>query len=308
MKAALKPLTIGVAVITYRAKAHLPKCLPPLLNSPLKPRVLVVNSSSNDGTVELAKEMGAETVVIPRIEFNHGSTRELARKTLGTDIVVMVTPDAYAENEAVLGKLVDPLIQGKASVSYARQLPHFGATFFETFARDFNYPSVSHIRNLKDYASYGVYTYFCSDSFAAYLNSALDEIGGFSDVLTGEDTVAVAKLLNKGGSIAYAAEAKVHHSHAYTLSQEFRRHFDTGLARQGYQDLIPSKGSDEKRGRAYMIELFRRLAKEKPFLIPYAMIQTVVKYAGYRIGRASATAPIWWKRFLSAQDFYWMEK
>jgi rhamnosyltransferase len=72
--------SIGVILITHNAKHHLPHCLPPLLNSSLKPRVLVVNSSSNDGTLELAQEMGAETLAIPRKQFNHGLTRELARK------------------------------------------------------------------------------------------------------------------------------------------------------------------------------------------------------------------------------------
>ena len=45
--------TVGVAVITYKAVPLLPTCLPHLLASPLRPTVLVVNSSSNDGTVEL---------------------------------------------------------------------------------------------------------------------------------------------------------------------------------------------------------------------------------------------------------------
>ncbi|HEY4831864.1 MAG TPA: glycosyltransferase family 2 protein, partial [Waddliaceae bacterium] len=61
-----------MAIITHNAKHHLPCCLPPLLQSSLKPRVLVVNSSSNDGTVEQAQSLGAETLVIPRADFNHG--------------------------------------------------------------------------------------------------------------------------------------------------------------------------------------------------------------------------------------------
>ena len=46
--------SIGVIVVTHRAREHLEHCLPPLFRSPLRPRVLVVNSSSSDGTVELA--------------------------------------------------------------------------------------------------------------------------------------------------------------------------------------------------------------------------------------------------------------
>ena len=123
--------SIGVAVITHAARRHLPHCLPPYLSSPLRPRILVVNSSSGDGTVELARELGAETLVIPRRAFNHGSTRELARRHLATDIVCMATPDAYPVDEQMLGKLVAPLLEGRASVAYARQVPREAAGTLE---------------------------------------------------------------------------------------------------------------------------------------------------------------------------------
>jgi rhamnosyltransferase len=298
-------LKIGVAFITHNARHHLANCLPPFLNSPLKPRVLVVNSSSKDGTVEEAKNLGAETLTIPRSSFNHGTTRELARKHLGTDIVVMVTPDAYALDANLLGHLIRPIVNGQASVCYARQIPHEGAGFFEAFARHFNYPADSHIRSLKDVDKYGVYSFFCSDSCAAYSNAALDEIGGFQEVLIGEDTVAVANLLLKGHSVAYSAEAVIRHSHSYTLWQEFQRHFDTGLARKSYQHLLVLGGKDSARGKMYIQTMFRKLRKEAPGLLPYAVLQTLVKWLGYQTGRLSTLAPRVWKRFFSGQDFYW---
>ncbi len=296
---------IGVAVITYRAKELLPHSLPPLLSSPLKPRVLVVNSSSNDGTVELAREMGAETLIIPRCEFNHGTTREVARKALGTEIVVMTTPDAIAKDVDTLGPLVAPLLDGSAAASYARQLPHKGADLFEAFPRDFNYPDKSHIRSLKDLQLFGSYLYFFSDSFSAYRNDALDAIGGFEHVLTGEDAVACSKLIQKGFNIAYVAEAEVYHSHRYTLLQEFKRYFDTGLAREGYKQYLEAAGGDENRGREFAIELFKKTAREKPHLLPYAFFQTFAKWAGYKIGKMSVNAPLSIKKLLSSQDFYW---
>jgi rhamnosyltransferase len=304
----LNPLTIGVAVITHNARRHLPFCLPPLLNSPLKPRVLVVNSSSQDGTVEEAQKMGAESLVVPRKSFNHGATREAARTYLGTDIVVMVTPDAYALDEHQLGRLIEPLANGQASATYGRQIPHQGAGFFEAFHRAFNYPAQSHIRGIEDLPNYGVYTFFCSDSFAAYLNKDLDSIGGFEPVLIGEDTVAVAKLLRKGRKVAYVSDAIVRHSHTYTLKQEFQRHFDTGLARKDYGHLFGAGFKDSDRGKLYIKTLFKKLWKEKPWLIPYAAMQTLAKWAGYHLGRASHRAPRWFKKRFSAQDFYWTSK
>lgn len=296
---------VGVAVITYCAKKLLPTSLPPLLNASVPTKVLVVNSSSNDGTVELAKEMGAETLVVPRKSFNHGTTRELARKALGTEIVVMMTPDAIAIDNHVIEKLITPLVTKEASASYARQIPHDNADLFESFPREFNYPAKSHIRSLQDIDLYGSYLFFFSDSFAAYRNEALDAIGGFTHVLTGEDTVAIAKLLHAGHKIAYQADAEVKHSHRYTLLQEFKRYFDTGLAREGYKNLLQIAGSDDRRGKEFAIALLKKTAQENPALLPYAVVQTLSKWLGYKIGQRSLNAPLSLKKKLSAQDFYW---
>ncbi|MBA2368527.1 MAG: glycosyltransferase family 2 protein [Candidatus Protochlamydia sp.] len=297
--------TIGVLIPTFQGAGHLPKCLPPLLESPLKPRVLVIDSSSSDGTASLAQSMGAEIVIIPQIEFNHGLTREKGRRLLGTDIVVMVSQDAYAASPHTLNKLVRPLVNQEASIAYARQLPHDGAGFFASFPRQFNYPATSHIRSLKDRDKFGLYTFFCSNSCAAYLNTALDQIGGFQNVLFGEDTVAVAQLLRLQHSIAYVAEAEVHHSHDYTLKQEFSRHFDIGLARSSYQHLFDTAEKDTKRGKAYMKALFSTIAIEHPLMLPYAVLQTACKFAGYQLGRKSEKASLRFKKFFSSQKFYW---
>ncbi|NGX57760.1 MAG: hypothetical protein K940chlam3_00654 [Chlamydiae bacterium] len=297
--------SIGVVFVTYRAKHHLPHCLPSILESPLKPRVLVMNSSSEDGTVELAQEMGAETLVIPRHKFNHGTSRERARKFLKTDIVVMMTPDAYAVDQNMLTHLVQPLIDGVASIAYARQIPHDQAGIFEQIPREFNYPDSSQIRSFDDRRKYGVYTIFCSNSCAAYKNDALDQIDGFGSVLIGEDTFTTAKLLQRGHKIAYVAEAVVKHSHTYTLWEEFRRNFDTGLVRSWNRDLLSGLGSDENRGKRFFTYMLKKLAREKPHLIPYGCLQTVVKYMGYRLGKWSGSTPTWFKRLCSGQDFYW---
>jgi rhamnosyltransferase len=303
-----KKISVGTAFITHEAKQHLPYCLPPLLSSPIQPRVLVVNSSSGDGTVQLAQEMGAETLIIPRSAFNHGTAREQARKYLNTDIVVLMTPDAYAVSNDFLEPLLEPLFRGEASISYARQIPHKGASFFETFPRQFNYPNESHIRGHEDLKKYGVYTFFCSNACAAYINSALDEIGGFPEILFGEDTICVARLLRKGHKIAYRAESIVQHSHDYSLLQEFRRHFDIGLVRKQYQQLLVAPGNDSQRGWKYLSQMMQTVAKYKPSLLPYACLNIASKWCGYRLGQWSLNAPNWFKKLLSSQDFYWHNK
>ena len=300
-----KQPSVGIIIPTHNAHHHLKQCLSPILASPLKACVLIIDSSSKDGTVELAQQMGIETKVIPKKEFNHGATRELARKHLNTDIVVMMTQDAYPQSSDFLQYLVAPLLEGKSSVAYARQIPHKGADFFEAFPRQFNYLEKSHIRSIEDLETYGSYTFFCSNSCAAWLNSALDEIDGFFPVLTNEDTFAVAKLLNQGHHIAYVAEAVVHHSHRYSLLEEFKRYFDTGYTRRLYRDELFYGVRDEKHGSQFVKVMLKELIKKKPFLLSYAILHISAKYLGYKVGNIGPKLPLKIARLLSGQNFYW---
>lgn len=297
--------SVGVAIITHNARHHLARCITPLQVSALHPRILVVNSSSKDGTVEEAHRLGAETLVIPRRSFNHGATRELARHTLGTEFVVMMTPDAYPKDVLLLERLLQPLIEGKASLAYARQIPHHNSDLFESFPRDFNYPSESHIRGAEAISHMGVYAYFCSNSCSAYRNKALCEVGGFPTVLLGEDAIVASKLLQLGHKIAYVADAVVHHSHRYGLKQEFRRHFDIGYARKQHAHHLSQAGKDSARGREYMKKFLPHVARRNPLLLPYAVLHLLAKWSGYQIGRAAVNAPHFVARALSSQDFYW---
>ena len=298
--------SVGVVVLTHQAKEHLQHSLPHIIHSPVKPRVLVVNSSSRDGTVELAQQMGAETLVIPRQELNHGLTRERARKHLDTEIVVMMTPDAYPTDAGTLARLIAPVVQGRAAAAYGRQIPHDGADIFEAFPRYFNYPATSHIRSLNDLPHRGVYTFFFSDTFAAYSSRALDDLGGFPAVLTWEDAITAARLLRRGHRVAYVADAVVKHSHRYGLKAEFRRFFDAGYVRRVHKDVFSAPETDHGRGWLFFRKLVRELYRTgSAHLVPYAVLQTGVKLAGYRMGKFGPRLPLAVKKRLSSQDYYW---
>ena len=305
MRGTQKTNFVGIVIPTLNAERHLQISLPSLLNQELTPRILVVDSSSDDDTVQIARGYGIEILSIERCEFNHGSTRERARKYLDTDIVVFMTQDTYPKNRQMLEKLIDPIRKGKASICYGRQVPRKGADIFEAFPRKFNYPGRSQLRSMADIKEYGVYTYFCSNSCAAYKNSALDEIHGFRSVIIGEDTLATAMLLMNGHKIAYVADAVVEHSHHYTLIDEFRRYFDTGYYREQYCKLIDLRGGDAERGRKFFVRFVKLVVSRRPWALPYLFLNFFLKLAGYELGRRSLNKPDWFKKIMSSQSFYW---
>lgn len=275
--------TVGVLLLTLNGEKHLPHLLPPLLNSSLKPKILAIDSSSTDKTVLCLKESGINVEVIPKSTFNHGLTREFGRKRLNTDILICLTQDAYLQDSRDLEKLIEPLIAQNASLSYARQIPRKEASLLEAFPRQFNYPETSHIRGLRDIPTWGSYIFFTSNSASAWLNSALDEIGGFKEVLLGEDTLACALLLHRGHKVAYVAEAIVEHSHNFTLIEEFKRNYAIGRSRKAMEFLLQPAGKDIHRGKQFAFNLLKKTSKQ-PWKLPYTLLHLAAKYAGYTLG------------------------
>jgi rhamnosyltransferase len=219
----------------------------------------------------------------------------------------MMTPDAYAKDNRMLEKLVKPIVEGRAAIAYARQVAHPGANIISRFGREYNFPDKSNLRSIKDAPIYGVYTSFCSDACTAWLNSALDEIGGFRWILSGEDAVAAAMILRKGHKIAYVAEAVVEHSHNYTPLKEFIRHFDTGMYRRQWHNVLNlGGGSDQTRGASYARAMLTHVLKNEPLMFFTAFAQLAMGWLGYHFGwLCYHRAPLWLYKKISPADFFW---
>ena len=298
--------SVGLIIPTHNAGASIAGILQVINESPIKIDILIIDSSSTDHTVQHAQQYGAQVIVIPQSEFNHAGTREFARKQQDHDFSVFLTQDAIPIQPDLIEKLIDPLLQDEAiAVSYGRQIPHDNAGILEAFPREYNYGLESQVRGIDDVDQYGVYTFFCSNSCAAYRNSALDGIGGFKRVLTNEDYFAVAALLQKGHKVAYVADAIVKHSHRYTLWQEFQRYFDTGYVRAENPIIQTLVGNAESRGIGFVSALLTKLWQEQPRLVPYALLQSAIKWLGYRVGFYGKPLPAWLKKRLSQQTHYW---
>lgn len=295
--------SVTIVLLTLNAEKRISKILSKIDFT--KYDVLIIDSSSEDSTTLLAKEYGCRVEVIQRENFNHGATREFARSLLTSDVIVFLTDDAIPLSGQSIDKLVEPIRNGEAGVSYARQIPREKANIFEAFPREFNYPDGAMVRSIKDTKKYGVYTFFCSNSCAAWSNEALDRIGGFKSTLTNEDYFACAELLNKGYKVAYVPTATFTHSHNYSLKEDFQRMFDTGYVRAENKYIQTIVGTANKRGAQYFKKFIKKLLFKAPYLITYAIVQTASKYVGYYVGFRSLSAPTWFKKICSGQKYYW---
>ena len=249
--------------------------------------ILVLDSSSTDGTADLAVQDGCRVITIPRAEFRHGGTRQLAAELASdADILVYLTQDAILADENALARLITAFDDPTVGASYGRQLPRADASRIAGHARLFNYPPVSSVRTLESASTLGFKAIFFSNSFGAYRRSALMNVGGFPKELNfGEDTVVAARLLQAGWKIAYVADALAYHSHNYTLREEFRRYYEIGRLHGSEPWLLRDFGAATGEGRKFVLSETRYLLQHAPWLIPEAWLRNSMKYAGYRRGR-----------------------
>jgi GT2 family glycosyltransferase len=249
--------------------------------------VLILDSSSTDGTAELAKRDGCRVVTIPRGEFRHGGTRQHAAELAsGADVLIYLTQDSVLADANALARLTAAFEDPSIGAAYGRQLPRVGANPIEAHARLFNYPSVSALRSLEDRATMGFKAIFFSNSFGAYRRTALEQAGGFpKESNFGEDTVVAARLLQSGWRIAYVSEAHAYHSHAYSYREEYRRYYRIGQLHEREPWLLRDFGKASGEGARFAMSEIQYLSRRAPWLIPEAILRTGMKYLGYKRGR-----------------------
>ena len=68
---------VAVVIPVWQGARHLPALIAALRRQTVAPDpILVIDSSSSDGSAELARSLGCQVEVIPQSEFNHGGTRD----------------------------------------------------------------------------------------------------------------------------------------------------------------------------------------------------------------------------------------
>jgi len=291
--------TVDVILLTYKPK----KCLMEVIDLLEKQsygvnKIIIMNTEEKYWNTFLYGEKllkvydNVEVHHLSKMEFDHGFTRKMAVKRSKSDYFICMTDDAIPADEQLVERLLAPLLEKKAEFSYARQLPKEDCGVIERFTRDFNYPEEGCIKSKDDLERLQIKTYFFSNVCAAYTRSVYEELGGFADcAIFNEDMYLAAAAIQAGYRIAYAADAKVYHSHNYSNKMQFKRNFDNGVSQALRPDVfaeISSTGEGKK-----MVKLTIQYLKQqkKQHLIPKLIISSGCKYLGYKMGICYSKLP-----------------
>ena len=300
---------VALIIPTYKAAKYWEPLSSGIRAQSLVPdRMIVIDSSSPDGTAELARRDGFEVLEIAPQDFNHGGTRQMgADHATDANILIYLTQDAVPFGTDAFANLVSAFADAKVAAAYGRQLPRQAATPIEAHARHFSYGDISVVRSWESRTTAGFKSIFFSDAFGAYRREALMSVGGFSsDVIFGEDTLAVARMHRAGWKTAYVADAMVRHSHSYSIAQEFSRYFDIGVLHARESWLLDHFGSASGEGRRFVLSELKYLMKHGVHHVPSAVARTFAKYLGYRIGRGESRIDPRLKCRLGLNRQYWL--
>jgi len=268
---------------------------------------IIIDSGSNDHTVELAKKHGFQILTINKDRFDHGYARQLlAEAAADCEILIYLTQDSILSKKESLQNLINSFCDANVGLAYGRQLPHKGAKVLETHARLFNYPEIPIKKQLADKEKLGIKTASCSNSFAAYRKEALEQVGGFpSNTIFAEDVIVGGKMLMHGWKIDYVADSQVFHSHNYSAIEEFKRYFDIGVYHSTNQWLLEEFGKADGEGLKYVKSEIKYVAVNNPFVFPKMMASIMAKFLGYKLGMMHDKLSINQKKRFSMHKSYW---
>jgi rhamnosyltransferase len=295
---------VSVIIPTLNAGPRLRTVVDALMGQSAPPaEIIVVDSSSDDGTAGLAREIGCRVISIDRKDFNHGTTRNLAEAAAVGDVLIFMTQDAEPADDRLIENLVLPLTEPLVAAAFARQITDERAGPVERFARGFNYPAESRIKCRDDLEELGIKTFFFSNVCSAIKKDVFNFMGGFPGTIMNEDMSFACKAIMGGYKIAYQADARVVHQHDYTPMEQLRRYFDIGVSL--VENDIIGLAEPGGEGARFIKEGFSSLfSPSRPLVSVRFLADAAFRYAGFFLGMRYRSMPASMVGRLSMHRFY----
>ena len=261
-------MTADVIIPVYRPDARLKECLRRLEAQTVKAtKIILMNTEECYFDPSVMDGIShIEVHHLTKEQFDHGKTRHEATAWSQADILIFMTQDAL----------------------------------------QFNYPPESCYKTAADLPRLGIKTFFCSDVCAAYLRKDYDAFGGFiRKTIFNEDMILAGNMIKSGKTVAYAADARVIHSHNYTGLMQFHRNFDLAVSQADHPEIFEGIRS-ETEGIRLVKETARHFLKTgRPWILVELVWKSGWKFLGYRLGKQYRRLPGWMIRMCTMSPSYW---
>ena len=270
--------------------------------------ILVIWNSPYPIGCPLTSSFPIRVITIPASQFGHGRTRNLALSECSSDILVLLSDDAWPADDNWLCRLLSPFEeQPDVAAVFGRQIADDSASPEACFRRA-RYPTTSDRIQLLPGRVLHLLRTPASNASAAYKASALRLVGGFADdLISSEDIAAAIALLDAGHAVWYAADSLVVHSHRYGFWRQLRRTCDMAMSQRQI-----CRRFNLRMSKTGYRQLLSSLQKECGGAPPRTLLAVPLDLAARALGVALASVgpflPIWLLRRISTQRWYFAER
>ena len=193
----------------------------------LTAEIILVDSGSTDGTLEIARSHNVRIVEIPKSRFTFGRSLNWGCEAAEGKYLVFISAHCIPAHDKWLWNLVEPIRAGICEYSYGRQIGHECTHFSENqiFAKYF-----------PEYDKLPQGDYFINNANSAIPRETWEKYRFDEDCTGLEDMVLGKAIFEDGGKMGYVADAPVIHIHEETLRQTYRRYYREALT---LRDIMP---------------------------------------------------------------------
>jgi len=292
---------ISVLVLTKNEAANIDTCLKCVLSQECEGtlEVIVIDSGSTDGTIEIARRHPVRIEQIQPGEFHHAKTRNYAASLATGEFLVYLAADACPASTNWLRSLISNFADDSVGAVYGRHLPKPGCNAERQAVLGTVYGDDRVLKKTSQRSELGYRYYHFSTVNAAIRRDVWEAIRFPEELKVFEDVGIAKRILDSNWTIVYEPRAAVYHSHNHTTLGLFKRYFDAGIIwkRLEIWDSMMRRAIFEEGWRM----LRRKLGRRKNGKATRGSIsQDFAKYGGLILGLNERFLPLTLKRRFSA--------
>ncbi len=238
----------SIVIPTWNGERELGECLEAVFSqrADFPFDVLIVDSSSSDGTLAVARRFPVRVHVIAQADFDHGDTRNLGALLTGGECIVFLVQDARPLRQDWLARLVGNLADPRVAGAFSRVLPRddAGPLVQRGVQGDLNFGAERLESCIEDAAGYAALDPLARRIFinfndvASCVRRSVWRKLPFPRTPFGEDVLWAKAALEAGQRIVFDPEAPVVHSHEYQARVLRQRTRIDGWLNRAYLDRV----------------------------------------------------------------------
>lgn len=223
-------MNCSIVIRCYNEEKHIGKLLHGIMQQTVQDvEIIIVDSGSTDGTVQIASRFPVEIATIRPEIFSFGRSLNFGCNMANKDLIVIASAHVYPLYRDWLEQLLQPLNDTKISLTYGRQVGGEKTKLSEHQVFSKWFPDLPNPQQRYP---------FCNNANAAIRNDVWHK-HPYNEDLTGlEDIDWAHTAMQAGHKIAYCPNAVVAHIHKENYMQIFNRYRREALA---FKTIFPNE-------------------------------------------------------------------